>query len=157
MRLNVLIRRVERLQGKVDSVVRSACMREEKWIVEANRKQMMSGYNASGELMNEGLYSDIHYKKRVKMGLPVDHVYLSLTGDFQKKMYVEYSDTGFAVQSDDRKNWLAMQSMLTGYWPSDGEDPYYGKVFGLTMENKMLLSRRIAPRVAANVRKQLLK
>lgn len=156
MRLNTLIRRIERVQSEILPIVRKECEREERTIVDMNRQQMLSGYNANGELMNNGIYSDKHIKKRTARGLPVDHVYLSFEGDFQKEMFVEYHDTGFAVQSHDDKNWNAMQAMLTGYWPSHGEDPFYGPVFGLTAENRAILARKIAPNVARKLRMRIL-
>ena len=157
MRLNTLIRRVERVREEIVPAVKAACERREREIVEMNQEQMLSGYNADGVLMNKGYYSDKHTKARMSKGFPVDHVYLAyVTGDFQREMYVEYSDTGFAVQSHDEKNWNAMMAMRTGYWPSSGEDPLYGPVYGLTAEHKGELARMIAPSVAGKIRNRLL-
>ena len=57
MRLNTLIRRVERLQSEVAAVVKDACMREERTIVDLNRAQLARGENAEGVMMNGGAYS----------------------------------------------------------------------------------------------------
>lgn len=158
MRLNTLIRRIERVRDEVVPAVKAACEKESAWIVSANKEQLAEGVNAEGELMNNGFYSRIHKQARMSNGFPVDHVYLAyLTGDFQREMYVEYSDTGFAVQSRDWKNENAMYSMEYGLWPSGGKNwPRYGKVYGLTAEKRGELARRIAPSVARTVRRRLL-
>ena len=49
MRLNTLIGRVERVQRDMLLIVRGACEREERAIVELNRLQLQRGLNAEGE------------------------------------------------------------------------------------------------------------
>jgi len=133
-------------------------MKEESWIVEANKGQLREGLNANGVLMNGGAYSPTSIMKRSARGLPTDHVYLSFEGDLQDGMKVEFSETGFAVVSTDWKQRLVDEAMRTGYWPATGyEAPEYGPVFGLTAVNRGLLARRIAPRVSKSVKGKLLK
>lgn len=156
MRLNTLINRVRKAQGEVLGYVREACEKEERWIVEANKRQLQAGLNAAGELMNGGIYSPTSIMQRAKRGLPTDHVYLSYEGDMQSAMVVEYGETGFAVVTTDWKQQLVEEAMRTGYWPSSGYNaPEYGPVFGLTAENKGLLARRIAPKVARKLRRRM--
>ena len=81
MRLNTLIRRVERVREEIVPAVKAACVRREKWIVAANREQLAEGLNANGVLMNEGEYSPYHLFRRMRRGLPVRHVYLDFEGD----------------------------------------------------------------------------
>ena len=157
MRLNTLIRRVERVRDEIVPAVKAACERESAWIVEANREQLAAGLNAEGVLMNGGVYSPTSIRQRAKMGLPVDHVYLSFEGNMQEGMRVEYSDTGFSVVTTDWKQRLVDEAMRTGYWPSSGYNaPEYGPVFGLTAEKRGELARRIAPMVAGKIRNRLL-
>ena len=156
MRLNTLIRRVERVREEIVPAVRAACERREKWIVAANREQLAEGLNANGVLMNGGVYSPTSKRQRAKMGLLVDHVYLSFEGDMQEGMQVEYSNTGFSVVTTDWKQRLVDEVMRTGYWPSSGYDaPEYGPVFGLTAEKKGELARLIAPSVSGKIRNRL--
>lgn len=157
MRLNTLIRRIERVRDEIVPAVKAACERESAWIVEANREQLAAGLNAAGVMMNGGVYSPTSIRQRAKMGLPVDHVYLSFEGDMQEGMQVEYSDTGFSVVTTDWKQRLVDEAMRTGYWPSSGyNSPEYGPVFGLTAEKKGELARLIAPSVAGKIRNRLL-
>lgn len=156
MRLNTLIRRVERVRDEVVPAVKAACEKEAAWIVSANREQMAEGLNAEGVLMNGGVYSPTSVRERAKRGLPVDHVYLSYEGDMQEGMKVEYTETGFSVVTTDWKQRLVDEAMRTGYWPSSGYNaPEYGPVFGLTVEKRGELARRIAPSVARSVRRRL--
>ena len=115
MRLNTLIRRVERLQGELVPAVKEACVKREKWIVAANREQLGEGLNADGVLMNGGVYSPTSIRQRAKKGLPIDHVYLSFEGDLQAGMFVEFGETGFAVVTTDWKQQLVDEAMRTGY------------------------------------------
>lgn len=156
MRLNTLIRRVEGLQGALNGMVRTACVKEESWIVEANKGQLREGLNANGVLMNGGVYSPYHLFRRIQKGLPVRHVYLDYEGDLQDGMTVEFGETGFSVKTTDWKQWMVDYTMETGHWPP-GNQPEYGPVFGLTVVNRGLLARRIAPRVSKSVRDKLLK
>ena len=54
MRLNTLIRRVERVQSEILPIVRKACEGEERTIVDLNRAQLARGENAEGMMMNGG-------------------------------------------------------------------------------------------------------
>ena len=156
MRLNTLIRRIEKVRDEVVPAVRAACEKEAAWIVSANREQLSEGLNAAGVLMNGGVYSPTSRNLRSKRGLPVDHVYLSYEGDMQSGMQVEYTETGFSVVTTDWKQRLVDEAMRTGYWPSSGYNaPEYGPVFGLTAEKRGELARRIAPGVARAVRRRL--
>jgi len=158
MRLNTLIRRVERLQSEVAAVVKDACMREERTIVDLNRAQLARGENAEGVMMNGGAYSPTSIRQRAKLGLPIDHVYLLLSGDLQEGMKVEFSETGFSVVTTDWKQQLVDEAMRTGYWPSSGYNaPHYGPVFGLDAVSRGMLMWRIRPRVAGSIRNRLLK
>ena len=154
MRLNTLIRRIEKVRDEVVPAVRAACEKEASWIVSANREQLAEGLNAEGVLMNGGVYSPTSVRQRAKRGLPVDHVYLSYEGDMQAGMQVEYSETGFSVKTSDWKQELVDYTMETGHWPP-GNQPEYGPVFGLTAEKRGELARRIAPNVARAVRRRL--
>ena len=157
MRLNTLIRRVERLQGELVPAVKEACVKREKWIVAANREQLGEGLNADGVLMNNGEYSPYHLFRRMRRGLPIDHVYLSFEGDLQAGRRVEFGETGFSVVTTDWKQQLVDEAMRTGYWPSSGYNaPEYGPVFGLTAEKKGELARLIAPSVGRRLRRKLL-
>lgn len=158
MRLNTLIRRVERLQSEVAAVVKDACMREERTIVDLNRAQLARGENAEGVMMNGGAYSPTSIRQRAKLGLPIDHVYLSFEGDLQDGMKVEFTETGFSVVTTDWKQQLVDEAMRTGYWPSSGYNaPHYGPVFGLDAVSRGMLMWRIRPRVAGSIRNRLLK
>lgn len=160
MRLNTLIRRVEKAQGEVLACVKTACESPavQRWIVSANQDQLSKGLNANGVLMNGGRYSPVAIKQRLSRGLPVNHVYLSFEGDLQRGMKVEYSQTGFAIVSTDWKERLVEEAMRTGYWPSSGyEAPEYGPVFGLTAANKGELSRMIRPIVGSKLRRRIMK
>ena len=154
MRLNTLIKRVERVKDDIVPFVRSACERRKVWIVRANKEQLEAGLNANGTLMNDGNYSH-HYElfRRRKM-LPVDHVYLNLDGDLQDGMEVVFGETGFSIRSTDWKQWMVDYVMETGHWPP-GNKPEYGPVFGLTAEKKGVLARLIAPSVASRIRNRL--
>ena len=154
MRLNTLIRRVERLQGELVPAVKEACVKREKWIVAANREQLGEGLNAEGVLMNNGEYSPYHLFRRMRRGLPVRHVYLDFEGDLQAGMFVEFGETGFSVRTTDWKQELVDYVMETGHWPP-GNKPEYGPVFGLTAEKKGELARLIAPSVASRIRNRL--
>ena len=154
MRLNTLIRRVERLQGELVPAVKEACVKREKWIVAANREQLGEGLNADGVLMNGGVYSETSRRLRGRRGLPIDHVYLSFEGDLQAGMRVEFGETGFSVVTTDWKQQLVDYVMETGHWPP-GNKPEYGPVFGLTAEKKGELARLIAPSVASRIRNRL--
>ena len=160
MRLNTLIGRVERVQDGLISAVRDACEKEEKWIVEANKRQLKAGVNTDGGLMAGGDYAPTTIFRRTKRGLPVDHVYLDYEGGLQGGMYVEYGAEGFNVKTTDWKQWMVDYTRRTGYWPIDGgpdtELPEYGEVFGLTVENMFALAARIKPRVARSIRNRLL-
>ena len=155
MRLNTLIRRIERLQGELLPAVKEACVKREKWIVAANREQLGEGLNADGVLMNGGVYSETSRRLRGRRGLPIDHVYLSFEGDLQAGMYVEFGETGFSVRTTDWKQELVDYVMETGHWPP-GNKPEYGPVFGLTAEKKGELARLIAPSVGRRLRRKLL-
>lgn len=159
MRLNTLIRRIERVKEEVVPMVRSACEKQSvaRWIVSANKEQLSAGLNAEGAIMNGGVYSPTSRRLRERRGLPIDHVYLSFEGDMQEGMQVEYSETGFSVVTTDWKQQLVDEVMRTGYWPSSGYNaPEYGPVFGLTQKNKGLLARMIAPVIGKSIRKRLL-
>ena len=157
MRLNTLIRRIERLQGELLPAVKEACVKREKWIVAANREQLGEGLNADGVLMNGGVYSETSRRLRGRRGLPIDHVYLSFEGDLHAGMRVEFGETGFSVVTTDWKQQLVDEAMRTGYWPSSGYNaPEYGPVFGLTAEKKGELARLIAPSVGRRLRRKLL-
>ena len=157
MRLNTLIRRIEKVRDEVVPAVKAACEKEAAWIVSANKEQLAAGLNAEGVLMNGGVYSPTSVRERAKRGLPVDHVYLSYEGDMREGMQVEYSETGFSVVTTDWKQRLVDEVMRTGYWPSSGYNaPEYGPVFGLTAEKRGELARRIAPRVSSRLRRKLL-
>ena len=154
MRLNTLIRRLEKVRDEVVPAVRAACEKEAAWIVSANREQLAEGLNAEGVLMNGGEYSPYHLFRRMRKGLPVRHVYLDFDGGLQSGMQVEYSETGFSVVTTDWKQWMVDYAMETGHWPP-GNQPEYGPVFGLTAAKKGELARRIAPGVARAVRRRL--
>lgn len=154
MRLNTLIRRIERVRDEVVPAVRAACEKESAWIVSANREQLAAGLNAEGVLMNGGVYSHHYELFRRRKGLPTDHVYLLLDGGLQEGMQVEYSETGFSVVTTDWKQWMVDYTMETGHWPP-GNQPEYGPVFGLTAAKRGELARRIAPNIARKVRRLL--
>lgn len=156
MRLNTLIRRVERLQSEILPIVRKACEGEERTIVDLNRAQLARGENAEGVMMNGGEYSEHYAAFRRRKGLPIDHVYLLLSGDLQDKMRVEFSETGFSVVTDDWKQWMVDYTRETGSWPP-GDKPHYGPVFGLDAVSRGMLMWRIRPRVAGSIRNRLLK
>lgn len=159
MRLNTLIRRIERVRDEVVPAVKAACEKESAWIVSANKEQLAAGLNADGCMMAGGDYAPTTIFRRRKRGLPVDHVYLDYEGGLQGGMYVEYGEEGFNIKTTDWKQWMVDYTRRTGYWPIDGgpgmELPEYGEVFGLTMENLNALSRRIAPNVAKAVRRRM--
>lgn len=158
MRLNTLIRRVERLQGELLPAVKEACVKKKDWIIAANKEQLRAGLNADGNLMNGGRYSLEHTKVRKKMGLPTDHVYLSFYGDLQAGMDVLFGDTGFEVRTSDWKQELINEVMEDGWWPTSSDNwVHYGPVFGLTAEKKGELARLIAPSVASKIRNRLLR
>lgn len=158
MRLNTLIRRVERVRDDMVLYVKVACEKEKDAIVDLNRAQLARGENAEGVLMNGGAYSPTSIRQRAKLGLPIDHVYLSFEGDLQEGMKVEFSETGFSVVTDDWKQQLVDEAMRTGYWPSSGYNaPHYGPVFGLDEVSRGMLMWRIRPRVAVSIRNRLLK
>jgi hypothetical protein len=158
MRLNTLIRRIERVQSEIVPIVRKACEKEKEAIVDLNRTQLARGENAEGVLMNGGAYSPTSVRQRAKLGLPIDHVYLSFEGDLQEGMKVEFTETGFSVVTTDWKQQLVDEAMRTGYWPSSGYNaPHYGPVFGLDEVSRGMLMWRIRPRVAVSIRNRLLK
>jgi hypothetical protein len=156
MRLNTLIRRVEKVQSEVVPIVRKACEGERDAIVDLNRAQLARGENAEGVLMNGGEYSEHYAAFRRRKGLPTDRVYLLLGGDLQDKMRVEFSETGFSVVTDDWKQWMVDYTRETGSWPP-GDKPHYGPVFGLDEVSRGLLMWGIRPRVAVSIRNRLLK
>ena len=155
MRLNTLIRRVERVQSEILPIVRKACEGEERTIVDLNRAQLARGENAEGVMMNGGAYSPTSIRQRAKLGLPIDHVYLSFEGDLQDGMKVEFTETGFSVVTDDWKQWMVDYTRETGSWPP-GDKPHYGPVFGLDAVSRGMLMWRIRPRVSEGVRRRLL-
>ena len=158
MRLNTLIRRIERVQSEILPIVRKACEGEERTIVDLNRAQLARGENAEGVMMNGGEYSEHYAAFRRRKGLPTDHVYLLLSGDLQDGMKVEFTETGFSVVTTDWKQQLVDEAMRTGYWPSSGYNaPHYGPVFGLDAVSRGKLIWRIRPRVSEGVRRRLLK
>jgi len=157
MRLNTLIRKVERLQSELVPIVRKACEKEKETIVNLNRAQLQRGENADGVLMNGGEYSMTGAAKRMAKGLPIDHVYLRETGGLQDGMNVEFTETGFSVITTDWKQQLVDEVMRTGYWPSSGYNaPFYGPVFGLDAVSMGILVWNIKPRVTNGVRGRLL-
>ena len=156
MRLNTLIRKVERVQSEILPIVRKACEGEERTIVDLNLAQLARGENAEGVMMNGGDYSEHYAAFRRRKGLPTDHVYLLLSGDLQDKMRVEFSETGFSVVTDDWKQWMVDYTRETGSWPP-GDKPHYGPVFGLDAVSRGMLMWRIRPRVAGSIRNRLLK
>lgn len=158
MRLNTLIRRVEKVRDDMVLYVKAACEGERDAIVDLNRAQLARGENAEGVLMNGGAYSPTSVRQRAKLGLPIDHVYLSFEGDLQEGMKVEFTETGFSVVTTDWKQQLVDEAMRTGYWPSSGYNaPHYGPVFGLDEVSRGMLMWRIRPRVAVSIRNRLLK
>lgn len=158
MRLNTLIRRVGRVRDDMVLYVKAACEKEKDAIVDLNRAQLARGENAEGVLMNGGAYSPTSVRQRAKLGLPIDHVYLSFEGDLQEGMKVEFTETGFSVVTTDWKQQLVDEAMRTGYWPSSGYNaPHYGPVFGLDEVSRGMLMWRIRPRVAVSIRNRLLK
>ena len=157
MRLNTLIRRIERVRSEILPIVRKACEDEERTIVDLNRAQLARGENAEGVMMNGGEYSEHYAAFRRRKGLPIDHVYLSFEGDLQDGMKVEFTETGFSVVTTDWKQQLVDEAMRTGYWPSSGYNaPHYGPVFGLDAVSRGMLMWRIRPRVSEGVRRRLL-
>ena len=156
MRLNTLIRRVERVQSEILPIVRKACEGEERTIVDLKRAQLARGENAEGVMMNGGEYSEHYAAFRRRKGLPTDHVYLLLSGDLQDKMRVEFSETGFSVVTDDWKQWMVDYTRETGSWPP-GDKPHYGPVFGLDAVSRGMLMWRIRPRVSVSIRNRLLR
>jgi len=156
MRLNTLIRRVERVRDDMVLYVKAACEKEKEAIVDLNRAQLARGENAEGVLMNGGEYSEHYAAFRRRKGLPIDHVYLLLGGDLQDKMRVEFSETGFSVVTGDWKQWMVEYARETGSWPP-GNKPHYGAVFGLDEVSRGMLMWRIRPRVAVSIRNRLLK
>ncbi len=156
MRLNTLIKRIERVQSEILPIVRKACEGEERTIVDLNRAQLARGENAEGVMMNGGEYSEHYAAFRRRKGLPTDHVYLLLSGDLQDKMRVEFSETGFSVVTDDWKQWMVDYTRETGSWPP-GDKPHYGPVFGLDAVSRGMLMWRIRPRVSVSIRNRLLR
>jgi len=156
MRLNTLIRRIERVQSEILPIVRKACEGEKDAIVDLNRAQLARGENAEGVMMNGGEYSEHYAAFRRRKGLPTDHVYLLLSGDLQDGMRVEFSETGFSVVTDDWKQWMVDYTRETGSWPPV-DKPHYGPVFGLDAVSRGMLMWRIRPRVAFSIRNRLLK
>ena len=154
MRLNTLIRRVERVQSEILPIVRKACEGEERTIVDLNRAQLARGENAEGVMMNGGDYSEHYAAFRRRKGLPTDHVYLLLSGDLQDKMRVEFTETGFSVVTDDWKQWMVDYTRETGSWPP-GNKPHYGPVFGLDETSRGMLVWRIRERVSEGIRRRL--
>ena len=158
MRLNTLIRRVEKVRDDMVAIVKGACEKEKDAIVDLNRAQLARGENAEGVMMNGGAYSPTSIRQRAKLGLPIDHVYLSFEGDLQDGMKVEFTETGFSVVTTDWKQQLVDEAMRTGYWPSSGYNaPHYGPVFGLDAVSRGMLMWRIRPRVSVSIRNRLLK
>ena len=158
MRLNTLIKRVEKVRDDMVLYVKAACEKEKDAIVDLNRAQLARGENAEGVMMNGGAYSPTSIRQRAKLGLPIDHVYLSFEGDLQEGMKVEFTETGFSVVTTDWKQQLVDEAMRTGYWPSSGYNaPHYGPVFGLDSVSRGMLMWRIRPRVAGSIRNRLLK
>ena len=155
MRLNTLIRRVEKVRDDMVAIVKGACKKEKDAIVDLNRAQLARGENAEGVMMNGGDYSPTSIRQRAKLGLPIDHVYLSFEGDLQDGMKVEFTETGFSVVTDDWKQWMGDYTRETGRWPP-GDKPHYGPVFGLDAVSRGMLMWRIRPRVSEGVRRRLL-
>ena len=155
MRLQTLIDRVERAQQDMLLYVQKACKREKRSIINYNRLQLHRGENAVGEMMGGGEYSDSYTAYRRRKGLPIDHVYLLLSGDLQDGMNVEYTSTGFSVVSTDWKQWMVDYTMETGSWPP-GDKPHYGPVFGLDETSKEMLRWKITPIVGELARRRIL-
>ena len=156
MRLNTLIRRIERVQSEILPIVRNACEGEERTIEDLNRAQLARGENAEGVMMNGGAYSPTSVRQRAKLGLPIDHVYLSFEGDLQEGMKVEFTETGFSVVTTDWKQQLVDEAMRTGFWPSSGYNaPEYGPVFGLDEESRRVLVGKIGEGVSRGIRERL--
>lgn len=150
--LSDMITRVERAQGECNGLVRDACMRNERSIIDMNIEQLNHGLNADGELMNDGMYSPSWMKKRAMRGLPTDHVYLMYEGGLQGGMKVNFGESGMSVQTDDWKQSLVDIVMSTRYWPPTSHQTEYGPVFGLTSENKVRLSDMIKPIIIDEIR-----
>ena len=157
MRLNTLIRRVERVREEIVPAVKAACEKNKKAILDYQQLQLYRGMNADGNLMGTG-YSLKHKNARLALGLPVDHVYLDFEGGLHEGMDVEFSNTGFAIVTNDWKMKLVEISLKTGYWvASNGTHLEYGPVFGLDDVSKNMLVWKIKPDVCRKIRNRLLR
>lgn len=105
--------------------------KERKWIIEANRQQLLKGQRSDGKDMPE-------YVEGSKAPSAPGLITLFDSGEFLDSIDSLFNDEGITFESDDYK-----AGFLLGK---------YGKeVLGLNQENIQELQKRVLPRIRARV------
>ena len=133
MNLGTLENRVKPFATDFHKKLNKYFKKHEKLILGLNRSQLIvEGINVEGEDLPS--YKPITVTLRKAKGLQTGHMDLSMTGDFQKAMFIEFNSEGFTIESQDYK-----ESSL---------NKRYEQVLGLTNENLYnLVKNQIMPMI----------
>lgn len=109
--------------------------KERKWIIEANRQQLLKGQRSDGKDMPE-------YVEGSKAPSAPGLITLFDSGEFLDSIDSLFNDEGITFESDDKKAVFLLAK--------------YGKeVLGLNEENIRELQRRVLPRIRARIASML--
>jgi hypothetical protein len=129
--LNTLIldqaKKLELVIEQIDSIVRKVIIADQKWIAEANRKQLLQGKKATGQDMPE------YIPTSSKSGL----IKLFDEGLFHEGIEPLFDDQGIEMVGTDNKT-----GFLVGR---------YGEIMGLTPDNIRILQSRAIPKIMIQI------
>ena len=115
------------------------------FIIDANANQQLyeQGVNALGvSIASYAPYKPFTIAVKKQKGQPTDRVTLRDTGDFERSFHLKIGRESFIVTADD--------------WKTDELMEKYGKIFGLTNENKAKLCQQyIKPDLILRIKNEI--
>lgn len=133
-KLNSTLQSLKDIRSELRAQRRIAIEQDKEWIEERNRKQLIKGTKADGTAMPR-------YVNGSKQPNAPGKIVLFEDGDFHRGIKTEVGKDAFDNTSTDSKTAFLK--------------PKYGKIFGLTDDNKELLGKRVKIKLEKFINKKL--
>lgn len=134
---------LQKFQNEINSIIEAVIMENEIAIIELNTEDQLfeQGINTYGvDISDYAPYSEITIEDKKIKGQPYNRVTLRDESDFHDSVFIRYGTDGFSIAASDFKTEDLVKK--------------YGKVLGLTEENKgELLYSYIVPELKNQLNK----
>lgn len=133
-----LIVKLKGLPAFLQTAGNIAIYKESQDIVDMNKQQLLSGFDADGAPLGE--YSPTSIEIRQKKGLQTDHIDLRYSGRFQASFVIERRGNIFDLEALDPK-WI------------DKLEPRWPDALGLTKANEDKLTELLSQQISDQLNK----